>query len=419
MLESSLDHQKPEIDRRASIMTTSALLPQKIRQKIVDKPAWYKSDDEYGWMTIDLSSPPNFLGFAQLCPNPSERLTAQERDNQLAYLSRLYSKINDATIDIFDIICANWIENKNAAGFARILANDILDSRGVSKLSDGTYHTKLKKDVADHISILSNLWVNISKAPMYEMMDGRRQKVINRLHGRLIIVGSYHGKEGEKKEVTPYSWTIMPGEVIQPFFLDPNKQFMLMTKRVLSYHPLKQIIEKRIARHLIWQFRLRQAKGDYLRPFNNERLLTAASIKIDRRNPLRSRDRLEEAFDCLERDNIISGWQYASEWNENSHSKKGWINDWLNLNIIFEPPKEILDFNSGIARESFLLHESIDDRKTSLIDHLKRIQSKNCFSQLQLAEKLEITPAYLSMLLHGTRKPSKKILLKLAKLEVG
>ena len=393
-------------------MTSSAMLPQKIRQKIVDKPSWYKSDGENGWMTIDLSAPPNLLGFAQLSPDPSERLTIEELAYRQTYLDRLYRKMNDATIDIFDIICANWIENKNSAGFAMLYAKDILDLRCIAKSRKFSYETNAKKDIADHVNILRNLWISVNKAPVYEEIDGRRQKTTLRTHGRLILVSGYQDKETER-DITPYSWSVMPGEVIQPFFSNPNKQFMLMTKKVLAYHPTKQVIEKRVARHLIWQFRLRQAKGDYLRPFNNEKLLTAACIKIDRRNPARNQDRIEAAFNQLTEDGIISGWQYALDGEDEKFHKKGWIDDWLKLGIIFEPPLEIVNFNANI--ENKLLHRPKQERHGTLED-LKHFQESNRMTQLKLAEMLNITPAYLSMILHGRRMPPKKIVSKIATL---
>lgn len=399
-----------------SVMVSSAMLPHRIRQKIVDKPSWFKSDDEYGWMTIDLSMPPNVLGFAKLMPDPSLRLTENQLREYQSVLDNLYRKMNDLTVDVADIIWSRWIENKNVKqNCVELWANDILLDRGFKPLPDGTFPTAYKMELSDHINILENLWIDVT-CPVFEDKKGKTKKIYKRILGRYLLKESMmvDTEEGPSK-IIPYGWRVAPGRAMQLFLDNPNKQFMLMTKEILSYHPTKQLVEKRLARHLMWQFRIRQAKGDYLRSFNNEKILTATSIKVDRRNPSRFRDRLEQAFDTLKDSNIISGWQYDSYWDEEVTKKRGWVEDWLSVNVIFEPPKEIVSFLDTIQPKVLIQPKPLSHTKSpDYVYQLKAILQSSGMTQLKLAEKLEVQPSYLSMLLREIRtNPSSELLFKI------
>ncbi len=398
-------------DRRNSIVTTSSMLPHAIRQRIVNKPDWYLADE--GWMTIDLSVPQNLAGWASLCPDPSQPLTEIELAERQKSLLKLYGRISDITADVSDIIFSKWIESGASNGYVDIDANEILAHRGLEPLADGSYSTTMKREIAEHINILDNLWISADGVQVYSNTASRR-KESKRLVGKYLVKDSFLMDNSDRLKAYPYWWRVAPGTILQPFLRDPNKQFMLMTKRVLSYHPINQQIEKRLARHLIWQFRIRNVKGDYLRPFKNEKMLTLASIKIDRRKPGKFRDRLEKAFDTLQQDGIIVGWQYEN-FDEESLSRKGWLNDWLSVSVIFEPPTELMYFNERIMDKR--PHDKIvamaETKRDESIVGLRAFLDTKKMNQLVIAEKLGVTRGYLSLILSGKRFPSKSTAAKI------
>lgn len=395
------------LDKSDGLVVSSAMLPHRIRQRIVDKPAWFRSNDDYGYMTIDLSAPPNLLAFASLRPDPSEKLSAtqaKEKDKQLTELAR---KITDLTVDVFDIIMASWIEDDESSV---LYIDDFLEMRGLARRSDGAFDYDAKEEIRAHISILNNMWVTADKVQMYKDNSGQVERVFEKLHGKLLSVTGYkeRKKEGDA-EYKPYAWIIRPGPPMIPFLRDPNKQFARMTKAVLEFHPVNEAIEKRIARHLVWHFRIRQARGDYLRSFNNGKVLSAAAVNIDTRNPSRSKDRIEKAWDRLVEKNIIRDWQYDGEWNEQIAAQKAWRRKWLKANILFEPSIDVEDSHKTIAAVKSSGRRNRITPADNVIEELDQVRRMNKMSQLVLAEKLQIAPSYLSMLFRGTRPPSREV----------
>lgn len=404
-------NEEPNISKDDSIITSSAMLPHRIRQRIVDKPAWYKSNDDFGWMTIDLSSPPNLLGFASLRPDPSEKVTTSQLEEKRKQLQLLSSKINDLTVDVFDIIMANWIEDDERS---IIYIDDFLEMRGLSRRSDGVYDFDAKEEIRTHISILNNMWITADKVQLFKDVSGSVEKVFEKLHGKLLSVTGYkeRKKDGDV-DYKPYSWIIQPGPPLIPFLRDPNKQFAIMTKAILEFHPINEAIEKRIARQLVWHFRIRQARGDYLRSFNNGKMLSAAAVNINARNPSRSKERIEHAWNQLVDKKIIRNWQYDGEWDEEIVGQKGWGRKWLKANILFEPSIEIEDSHKSINSFRIPKLKRKDKEIIDIIKRLDQFRRLNKMSQLVLAEKLEIAPSYLSMLIKGTRQVSPQITKKI------
>jgi hypothetical protein len=416
-MEGDQMNQEVGKEKQDSILTSSALLPHKIRQRIVNKPDWFQSDDG-GWMSIDLSSPPNLLALAQIAPDPTEKLTEGQLQEKRKFLADLSRHISDLTVDVFDVIMANWVEDD---GLSMISIDDFLELRGLTRRADGSYDHRLREEIRLQLNILNNMWIRAEEVWLFrEDSNGKVKKVFERIHGKLLTIAGVKERKVGDQEYLASAWYIQPGPPMLPYFKNPNKQLARMTKAVLEFHPINESIEKRIARHLIWHFRIRQAKGDYLRSFNNEKLLSAAAIIIDGRKPARSKERIETAWDRLVEKKIIRAWQYDTEWDETLVGKKGWAKRWLKANIIFEPTLDTEDYYRNIPKRlpepaALLTKKESDNQNdpTAVIQALDAYRRQQNLSQLALAEKLGIATSYLSMILNNRRVPAEKLLEKI------
>lgn len=59
--------------------------------------------------------------------------------------------------------------------------------------------------------------------------------------------------------------------------------------------------------------------------------------------PSRIREHLENVLTDLEKENVISKWEYTVTLDEERFNKKNWFKDyWVNLNITILPPEELI-----------------------------------------------------------------------------
>ena len=169
----------------------------------------------------------------------------------------------------------------------------------------------------------------------------------------------------------------------------------------MAYDPYRQTWEKRLARYLSYQWRCRAHNGDYLQPFRVATLLDAAGAELDRRDPARTRARLEKALDTLLQDRVIAAWQY-DRWEEHLVTRRGWAPHWLQTTILIEPPESIRGTYQRLARHETTAQPALP-APASLDERLKRHRKALGLTQLQAAEQLGISPSYLNRLEQGNR----------------
>ncbi|MDI6791048.1 MAG: hypothetical protein QME44_10245, partial [Thermodesulfobacteriota bacterium] len=94
-------------------------------------------------------------------------------------------------------------------------------------------------------------------------------------------------------------------------------------------------------------WRIRRGRKDYLAPISVGALLQGAGLQVDKRNPKKSRGRMEKALDQLCQDGVIRSWRYVPQVNETA-GRKGWLKTWVSGKVQIEPPQEILEQYSKI-----------------------------------------------------------------------
>src|SRR5690348_8058878 len=83
-----------------------------------------------------------------------------------------------------------------------------------------------------------------------------------------------------------------------------SRQTAVMLRQILKYHAHNHQHEKRLGTYLTWQFRVNVRHGGVVR-CEMETLLQQSGITPDLKNPERTRKRIEDALNRLEKDEVI------------------------------------------------------------------------------------------------------------------
>ncbi|MEH7275593.1 helix-turn-helix domain-containing protein, partial [Neobacillus vireti] len=291
--------------------------------------------------------------------------------------------------------------------------DDLLLVRGLKPKLGGSgrrggFEMKQREQVLKSLSILQSLWIDLQEAVIYE--KGKAKKI--ELQGPAFIFTDIDIENQLSKK--KFKFTI--GDVFEKYMYGSSRQVALLPIQALKYSTHQEIVEKRLIRYLSWRWRTQARKGDFLKPYKISTLLEAIGQTINMRTPSRTRDRLEQAFDRLFEDGVISSWHYE-KWDESIALTKGWIRLWAETTVLIEPPDTIREHYKAIERNQKM--KGNDEKNTvsyenpeylgGLGEQIRDIRKKMGLSILQTAEQLEISAAYLSNIERNVQVPSIKI----------
>lgn len=304
-------------------------------------------DEERGWPAADISQS-TFQGKAYF----KEPVSITATDEELKALQESMrekvlglGKHGDLCADIFDIITAKWLSKaKHEHDTVKIRADEFLLARGLrARLREGGkrggFEEEQRKAIAEQIEYLDQAWVTVKEMEVIrETESGKRKKEKWREDKKALVIEGIFGQQRLDGSLTAYQWEVKPGGVFAPFLYGPGRQTALLSCKALQYDFYRQKWEKRIARYLAWLWRIN--RGNKKEALRAETLLEAASMKIDKNRPSRTRDRLHKALDQLKEDGVITDWK--EDTDKNLTARRGWWRQWLESKITITAPKEII-----------------------------------------------------------------------------
>jgi hypothetical protein len=312
------------------------------------------------WPAADLNNASHHLkAIAQLKPDPTEVepfLHEAGISEWQELTNEFVRSMDDLTADVLDIISAEWLKQaSHPEATVVVTADDFLRHRGLNPKKGGTgrrggYHNHLRQEIARHIDMLQNIWIRVFEREVTVVSEGKRGPERKRVkwagESRAIIVSSRVGPVTPSGDIEPRAWKIRPGDVFAQFLIGPGRQTALISQMALHYDPYRQHWEKRITRFLAYLWRIRQGRKDYLAPISVGALFQGAGLPVDKRNPKKSRDRMEKALGQLNEDGVIRSWRYVPQVNEKPAGRKGWLKTWMSWTVQVEPPMEIVEHYS-------------------------------------------------------------------------
>ncbi|TKI90860.1 XRE family transcriptional regulator, partial [Bacillus wiedmannii] len=158
------------------------------------------------------------------------------------------------------------------------------------------------------------------------------------------------------------SCRIKPGSFLSGYLYGSNSTTALLSKKALEYNSYRHKYHKRLIRYLTWQWRIRQMFSSLQRPYSiggDKGLLAVMGIN-QKQKPNRIREQLENVLMDLEKEEVISHWEYDNGLEEDKLTKKNWFKNYYSqLGIVILPPKELISSMENLAKRKTIdtIHE--------------------------------------------------------------
>ncbi len=295
-------------------------------------------------------------------------------------------KLSGLTLDVISTINHLWFARKNNNEDSILISvDDILYFRGKKPSKNaqgrrGGFKKQHREEIIKQIQILSNLEIKGQK---------------------LFDISKW--KNDQTHLNADYFFIIKPSMSFRNKLLNGTPG--VLNRKTLYYDPYRHKWEKRLSNYLHWQW-LHAGQESFLDPYNIKLLVKTVKPDYLSSSLSQLRNRLENALDKLQYDNVIAAWEYKNVTN--LFFEKPNFEKWLNSQIIIEPPSEvILKYSQNKVIKCTSKKEELD------VMQIKKLLKILCLTQMQLAENLNLCPSVLSRVLNGKLYPSEKVYNKL------
>ncbi|AZR80760.1 helix-turn-helix domain-containing protein [Bacillus thuringiensis] len=390
-------------------------------------------------------------GVAQLSSHKDEdlRLTnTEEADRWNTLVDDVMSNMDDLTADCLDAITIQWINKaKSPDEFIDFSYEQVLEMCNISKTivkNKEYYRAEDKIKIAKRIAALASIFIYLNDENEVVVLNDRddegerlelKREVIKRLFVLDSVVLWRHSITNEYMGIE--SCRIKPGSFLTNYLYGSNNTTALLSKKALEYNSYRHKYHKRLIRYLTWQWRIRQMYSSLKKPYSiggDKGLLSVMGIPKYWK-PNRIREQLENVLMDLEKEKVISHWEYSNPLDEQQIGKRNWFkNYYANLGITILPPEEMLqsmDRKIGkksiekpqeqlpeviVVEEVRKTVESVEQIEKKIRDKIMKVHNEKKISVREIADEISISPSTLSRFCnYKTKRLSKKALKKLTK----
>ncbi|MEB4819763.1 helix-turn-helix transcriptional regulator [Bacillus thuringiensis] len=307
-------------------------------------------------------------GVAQLSSHKDEDLrliNIEEAARWNTLVDGVMSNMDDLTADCLDAITIQWLnEAKSPDEFIDFSYNQVLEMCSIPKAKANNteyYRAEDKIKVAKRIAALASIFIYLNDDNEVVVLNDRaevgkhyevKREVIKRLFVLDSVVLWRDNNTNEYMGIE--SCRIKPGSFLSSYLYGSSSTTALLSKKALEYNSYRHKYHKRLIRYLTWQWRIRQMFSSLKRPYSiggDKGLLAVMGINQNQK-PNRIREQLENVLIDLEKEKVISHWEYSEDLKEEMLTKKNWFkNYYAQLGIIILPPKELMNSIDKIVKK--------------------------------------------------------------------
>lgn len=307
-------------------------------------------------------------GVAQLSSHKDEDLkltNIEETARWNTLVDGVMSNMDDLTADCLDTITIQWLnEAKSPDEFIDFSYEQVLEMCSISKAkANGVeyYRVEDKIKVAKRIAALASIFIYLNDDNEVVVLNdraetGKHYEVKREVIKRLFVLDSV--VLWRDKNTNEYmgieSCRIKPGSFLSGYLYGSNSTTALLSKKALEYNSYRHKYHKRLIRYLTWQWRIRQMFSSLQRPYSiggDKGLLAVMGIN-QKQKPNRIREQLENVLSDLEKEQVISHWEYHNGLEEEKLTKKNWFKNYYSqLGIVILPPKELISSMENLAKK--------------------------------------------------------------------
>jgi hypothetical protein len=363
----------------------------------------FQQVDGIPWPTAILATGPA-RGYAELRPLVADTMSWLAPEVLDAWAQRMWqqrAELSDLDADALDILSALWLyqartpQDDAVADVDELLAMRELQPKRGGQGRRGGYEREQRHAMLRALTHIQNLWLSMTEVEVYtggRHRTRRRRPETQALQSRVFVITDLFGQLRLDGWLEVEKFIFRPGKVFAHFLHGPGRQTALLSARALAYNPYRQIWEKRLLRYLSWQWRTRAQGGNYGQVYRADTLLEAIGESVVPRRASWQKARLEKALDTILADRGIAAWQYQ-ELN---------VTQWWRSTVLLEPPEIIRATYQRLSRHDAPLSRALPAAQT-LGERLKRRRLMLGLSQIQAAELLGISQAYLSLMERGAK----------------
>ncbi|TKH17182.1 XRE family transcriptional regulator [Bacillus wiedmannii] len=315
-------------------------------------------------------------GVAQLSSHKDEDLKLthiEEAARWNTLVDGVMSNMDDLTADCLDTITIQWLnEAKSPDEFIDFSYEQVLEMCSISKAkAKGVeyYRVEDKIKVAKRIAALASIFIYLNDDNEVVVLNdraetGKHYEVKREVIKRLFVLDSV--VLWRDKTTNEYmgieSCRIKPGSFLSGYLYGSNSTTALLSKKALEYNSYRHKYHKRLIRYLTWQWRIRQMFSSIQRPYSiggDKGLLAVMGIN-QKQKPNRIREQLENVLMDLEKEKVISHWEYDNGLEEEKLTKKNWFKNYYSqLGIVILPPQELISSMENLAKKKTIdtIHE--------------------------------------------------------------
>ncbi|MGK8429924.1 helix-turn-helix domain-containing protein [Bacillus cereus] len=365
-------------------------------------------------------------GVAQLSSHKDEDLrliNTEEAARWNTLVDGVMSNMDDLTADCLDAITIQWLnEAKSPDEFIDFSYNQVLEMCSIPKAKANNteyYRAEDKIKVAKRIAALASIFIYLNDDNEVVVLNDRaeagkhyevKREVIKRLFVLDSVVLWRDNNTNEYMGIE--SCRIKPGSFLSGYLYGSSSTTALLSKKALEYNSYRHKYHKRLIRYLTWQWRIRQMFSSLKRPYSiggDKGLLAVMGINQNQK-PNRIREQLENVLIDLEKEKVLSHWEYSEDLKEEMLTKKNWFkNYYAQLGVIILPPKELMNSMEKIVKkktvdiiqdESLVKIENntldVDEHENSIREKISFFHMNKNITMRELSKEIGISQPTLS-----------------------